>query len=91
MSEIHHAGELAYLDSFGGMLPVTVVSVEEEGSGRIAAGPGQGSLTIRPNVTRGGYQRGEIIAGQKACSVVPRDHHHYRGGHGRINAEYRWQ
>jgi hypothetical protein len=86
MSETHRAGELAYLDSFGGMLPVTVVSVEQEGSGRIAAGPGQGEITVRLNVTRGGYRKGEEIT-QKACNVVPRDHTRPRG---HINSDYRW-
>jgi hypothetical protein len=87
MSEMHYAGELAYLDLLSGMLPVTVVSVEQEGSGRIAAGAGQGSMTVSVNATRGAYRRGEVIPGQKASNVVPRDHVR---GHGRINVNYRW-
>jgi hypothetical protein len=91
MTEVHYARELAYLDAFlSGLVPVTVVSVEEEGSGGIAAGPGQGSVTVRVNATRGAYKRGEVIPGNKACNVVPRDHHRYARGHSRINVNYRW-
>jgi hypothetical protein len=86
MSETHRAGELAYLDSFGGMLPVTVVSVEREGSGRTVVGPDEGELTVRLNVTRGGYRKGEQIT-TKAHNVVPRDHTRPRG---HINSDYRW-
>jgi hypothetical protein len=90
MSEIHHAGELAYLDTLFHQVPVTVVSVEEEGSGRIAAGDGQGSLTVRVNATRGAYKRGEVIGGEKACNVVPRAHFRFTRGGGRVNVDYRW-
>lgn len=85
---VYHAGTLAYLDSFGGMIPCTVVEVLLPGTGYIVA-PKSGKIRARINVTRGGYHRGEIgLFG--AADVVPRNHHHYRGGSGRINSLYAW-
>jgi hypothetical protein len=86
----HGAGELAYLDSFAGMVPCTVLQVGESGLGRVAAGAGEGSVTVRVNVSRGGYRRGEEIT-VRAFDVVPRSHHYYRAGSGRVNTTYYWQ
>jgi len=85
---VYRAGTLAYLDSFAGMIPVTVLSVTSPGHGWQAA-PASGEITARVNVTRGGYSRGEIIT-RGAHDIVPRTQHRYRGGHGRINSLYVW-
>lgn len=85
---VYHAPALAFLDSFGGMLPVSVLEVIRPGYGYVAAGPDSltGEIRVRVNVSRGGYSRGEIIT-SKAHDVVPRDRRRPRG---HINSDYMW-
>jgi hypothetical protein len=88
---VYHAGALAYLDSFAGMLPVTVTEIIAPGYGWcVAGGPNVGEIRVRLHVTRGGYTRGEIIT-RTAHNVVPRPQHHYRSGLCRINPFYAWR
>ena len=88
---VHRAGELAAMDAFlSGMLPVTVVEVVSPGVGWQVAGPDTGEISVRVNVTRGGYQRGEVVS-CKACDIVPRDHLYQRDHSVRINTQYRWE
>ena len=86
---VYRAGTLAYLDSFAGMIPVTVIKVGSGPGIGYHAAPASGEITARVNVTRGGYTRGEIIT-RGAHDIVPRAQHYYRGGCGRINSLYVW-
>lgn len=89
---VYHAGTLAYLDSFAGMIPCTVTNVITPGFGYVAAGPVSltGEIQVRINVTRGGYARAEVIT-CSAHDIVPRAQHYYRSGTGRINSLYVWR
>lgn len=86
---VYRAGTLAYLDSFAGMIPCTVLEVARPGIGYQAA-PASGEITARVNVTRGGYRRGELVT-RGAHDIVPRDRHRYCNGSGRINSLYAWE
>jgi hypothetical protein len=85
---VYRAGALAYLDSFGGMLPVSVLEVITPGYGWIVA-PASGEIRVRLNVTRGGYTRSEVIT-EPAHKIVPRDRVRYRNWHARIDSGYAW-
>jgi len=84
----YRAGALAYLDSFGGMLPVTVLEVITPGFGwRVA--PASGEIRVRLNVTRSGYARGEIIT-EPAHKIVPRRQVRQHAYSDRIDSGYAW-
>jgi hypothetical protein len=86
---VYHAGELAYLDSFAGLLPVSVLEVITPGDGWQVA-PSSGEISIRMNVTRGGYCNREVIT-RAAHNVVPRKQVIKRDFTDRINSDYRWE
>ena len=57
-----HRGVMAYLDTFSGLVPCRVESVDDAGN-----------VTVKLTGTRGAYKRGETLTGQRAgLSVVPR-------------------
>jgi hypothetical protein len=85
---VYRAGEPAYLDSFGGILLVTVLEVITPGYGWIVA-PASGEIRVRLNVTRGGYTRGKVIT-EPAHKIIPRDRVRYRTYHARIDSSYAW-
>jgi hypothetical protein len=62
MATYYHAPALAYYDTFSGLVPCRVISVDEAGA-----------LTIRLTANRGAYQRGETIQALPQRSVAPRD------------------
>ena len=49
-----HRGHLAYLDTFAGLVPCKVLSVDDEGR-----------MTVKVTARRRGYARGEVLAGQR--------------------------
>jgi hypothetical protein len=81
------AGALAYLDSFGGLVPVTVTRVIEPGHGSRAT---QGKIEFRVNANKGGYRKGEI-ATSSAANVVPRSNVRQRKWGARIRVDYEWK
>lgn len=81
MSE-HKAGELAYLDTFSGLVPCKVLAVLESGDGHHCSG---GRLMIRLTAGRGAYRKGEVLD-ERAFSVIPRSH----ARRNKINVDYCW-
>lgn len=68
-----------YDDSFAGLLPCTAISVNGT------------TITLRCNVTRGGYQRGEVIF-VDTLYTFPRTHFHRsrRGPFHFYTTPYKW-
>ena len=83
---IHTAGELAYLDSYRGLVPVKVLSVGtyETMSGRIKP-----LVRVRVTADRPGYSRGDELE-LGALHVVPREHVVRRNGRYRIIGQWAW-
>ena len=76
---VHHAGELAYYDSFLGLIPCKVISVTEQ------------IITVRITANRKGFYKGEIISKRPGiASIVPRSNVHTRAGMYRINCQFCW-
>ena len=88
---VHTAGELAYLDTFAGLVPCRVVSVDSPGSGWVAAGEGEGQLTVRLTATRQAYQKGETLSDRTASQVVPRANVRRTRFGARIVSQYTWR
>lgn len=88
---VFKAGALAFYDTFAGMVPVKVLKVHKPGSGRMATGPGAGSLDVQITATRGAYKKGEILRDLKASSVVPRKMAKSSGFSQKILTAYRWE
>lgn len=85
----HKAGELAYLDTFAGLVPCKVLQVLEEYDGRTVGGEGRGNLQVRVTAKRGAYRPGEVLtAGGR--SVVPRAFVIRYNGSQRIATGYKW-
>jgi hypothetical protein len=87
-AQVYRAGAPAYLDSFGGLLPVTVLEVITAGFGYQVA-PRSGEITVRLNVTRAGYTRGEVVT-SGAYEIVPRGQVRLRQYSSRIDPLYAW-
>lgn len=89
---IVRAGELAYFDSFAGLVPVKVTSVDKPGSGTCVTGLDAGRVTMRVTATRGAYKAGEEFTGATS-NVIPRSH--VRGmrrmSGPRLRSDYRWE
>ncbi len=83
---IYTAGQLAYLDTFAGMVPCKVLRVIEPASGNTVT---KGKIEIRLTATRGAYKRGEVLIDQ-ACNVVPRPQRFCRCGKYKVNTNYYW-
>ncbi|MGK5496420.1 hypothetical protein [Streptomyces sp. URMC 125] len=80
------AGTLAYVDSFGPLVPVKVLEVIEPANGHEI----RGRIKVKVTADRPGYRRGEVFT-QDAYRVVPRKHVYTRRGQYRINTAYRWE
>ena len=79
----HHAGELAYYDTFVGLVPCKVTKVWRDN--------GHTLVSIKLTATRGAYKRGEEIADLRHDYVVPRSSVRVRSGMYRICNNYTWQ
>ncbi len=86
---VYRAGDPAYLDSFGGLLPVTVLEVVTPGDGWQVAPP-SGEIHVKMNVTRAGYHKGEVLL-EPAHKVIPRSQVIHREYSDRIISLYRWE
>lgn len=75
----HGAGELAYLDTFAGMVPCKVLEVREGGQ----------LVTVEVTAQRGAYKVGDRIT-QRWEWVIPRTSVHRRRFTTRIINNYRW-
>ncbi len=83
---IHTAGELAYLDTFAGLVPCKVTAVRvssDEGYERVR-------VSVKLTATRGAYRRGELIDNQDGAYVVPRCKVRVRDHKYRIRTDYAW-
>lgn len=85
----HKAGELAFFDSFAGLVPVKVTSVDKGGpfSGWSIGAPECVSATV--TATRGTYKLGERLR-LRATHCVPRSQVVTRSGSYRIRTNYSW-
>ena len=86
---VYRTDDPAYLDSFGGMLPVTVLEVVIPGDGWQVAPP-SGEIRVKMNVTRAGYRKSEIII-SSAHNIVPRSQVIHREYSDRVISLYRWE
>ena len=59
---IHHPGELAYLDSFAGLIPVKVLRVDES----------TGEIFAKVTASRSSYRRGQVVKTANSNRMVPR-------------------
>jgi hypothetical protein len=83
----HHVGELAYLDTFTGMVPAKVLAIEPNMTyGR----PSRAMLTCLVTATRGAYIKGERVW---VCEsqVIPRTNVRISSGQYRINDTFSWK
>jgi hypothetical protein len=80
------AGTPAFVDGFGGLIPIRVISVDTPGSGAYVT---SGRLTARVEKSMAGYRKGEIITGT-ASQFPPRKMVRRRGFHQVIGVNYRW-
>jgi hypothetical protein len=80
---VHRAGELAYLDTFSGLVPCRVLAVH-------GAAP-RAMLTVTVTATRGAYGRGEVLEDRLDVMVVPRRHIVTRNGRLKIVGSWQWQ
>lgn len=81
----HHVGELAYLDTFSGLVPCRVL-------GWVKEDPYFGDrdeLQVKLTATRGAYRRGEVSQ-WPVGTVVPRSSVRVRSGQYRIRNDYAW-
>lgn len=84
----HTAGELAYFDSFAGLIPCKVVSVNDAADSEFLGL----SITVKLTADRGSYRRGEVIESD-ALHVIPRGYVRglrSRSSTPRILSGYRW-
>lgn len=82
---IYGAGQLAYVDSFAGLIPCTVVNVE---IGESDFRP-ETIVTVKINATRRDYRRGEILTVAEG-RVIPRDKIRVRSGQYKILMSFAW-
>lgn len=81
---IYGADQLAYVDSFAGLIPCKVLTIEGNGVNT----PGV-SITVRLTAARGAYKRGEIITVAEG-NVIPRDKIRTRSGQMKILMSFAW-
>jgi hypothetical protein len=70
----HYINELAYFDSFSGMIPCKVINIESDNK-----------ITIKITCNHGAYRRGEVRT-DNTLHIVPRESVH----HNRIVNNYQW-
>lgn len=77
-------GDLAYFDTFSGLVPCRIVSVTDRETyyGRVET-----DVVVKLTATRGAYLKGELVTADPA-HVVPRQNVRRSGGHLRINTRY---
>ncbi len=83
----HYAGEHAFIDSFGGLIPCVVLSVIKE----TQEGVTSGVVEVKVKKTMGGYREGEICVKENALYVVPVTNVKLRGHSFRIVDRYNWR
>lgn len=76
--ETYRLGTLAYVDTFGGLVPCKVVNAT-----------GQGHVTVRITATRRGYLKGERLTFTDD-RVVPRDRIRTRSGQEIVRTGWRY-
>lgn len=83
------AGTLAFVDSFGGLVPCKVVAVSKGGPfpGWIVA---QGEISVKVTASRAGYRKGELLTGRAASNIIPRSQVVTRKGQYRIRTNFSW-
>src|SRR5262245_55086537 len=83
---------LAYLDTFSGLVPCTVLSVRHTPN---CVGRAEFTIEVRLNATRGAYKRGEVIHDETPLHVFPRSHviglHRRGGSRTRLLGGYDWR
>jgi hypothetical protein len=77
------AGDLAYLDSFSGLVPCRIAIVTQGGPGNALTG----KVTVQVTARRPGWAPGEYYTTVVAY-VIPRTHVRRRGGRLRISTDY---
>lgn len=89
MFHVGHVGDLAYFDSFAGLIPCKVIAVDTPPSLTHDLGT---RVTVKVTADRSavGFKRGEEITTECAHRVVPRCRVHTRGGIQRISGGYGW-
>ena len=83
MKENHYPGELAYIDSFAGLIPCKVTAVYP--SHDIAT-----IVAVRVTAKRGHYQRGDNLMFPH-YRIVPRTSIYTHSGTYRIKNNYTWE
>lgn len=86
-TKIYRAGELAYYDTFSGLIPCKVIEVILWGSGKTIQ---SGKVKIKLTADRQAYKRGEILE-VTADNVIPRNHIRTSSGKYKINVYYEWK
>lgn len=76
---LHYPGELAYLDSFVGLIPCKVLGIQDDTY-----------MTILITANRKGYSKGEVKANCYQRSVVPRANIFRRNHCFYIRGGYMW-
>lgn len=85
MPETYHAGELAYIDSFLGLIPCKVLRVDEPSTPSVTSG----KVVIRVTADRPAFRRGEVST-ETGHNVIPRSRVYTRNGMYRIRSGYLW-
>lgn len=83
---VHSAGELAFIDSFAGLIPCKVLAVSE----RTENGEPFIVCTVKVTADRPSYSRGEL-AEVGTRYVIPRTSVRVRSGQYRIVYNYAWR
>ena len=83
MRQEHRAGELAYWDTFAGLVPCKVLAIVQDGKTLTL------NARIRLTADRGPYKRGEITL-VRASHVAPRSSIRKRKHGTRIVEDYMW-
>jgi hypothetical protein len=87
LATVHVAGELAYLNTLQGLVPVKVIKVIKPGRGWMV---GEGDIVVRVTATRGAFNVGYGTR-ERASRVVPKKHVVMSRLHPRIDTNYRWE
>lgn len=79
MREKHTTGELAYIDSFSGLIPCKVMDIAEDGK----------EMIVRVTANRPGWYRGDICL-KFPKDIIPRKSVFVRCGQYHIRNNYFW-
>jgi len=85
-STTHKRDELAYLDTFEGMIPCKIVSIYRGANSNYNRVYGKVQITAN----RGAYKRGEVIDGLNPSQIVPRQKIVHHLGITSIINSYTW-